>query len=220
MPILFVSIRTAEWMVVMPLKQKSLRVVMAQTEKYTYPALAEAIAAEPGIELIEIKDTLDNIWRKVITHSPDITIFYAPVFENAEKRCVNHILHGVYSSVLVLAEDTYFSHIPRASKLEVFGLVKNKTDKAFIKRIINRVKEIGPVVKDKTGGTRPCGEAEGGFDARLQNHIIAIGRQQAERKPWQSCLKCFLRTCPALWWSAYASGIHRCMPSDRELRLV
>jgi two-component system chemotaxis response regulator CheB len=164
-------------MVVMPLKQKSLRVVMAQTEKYTYPALAEAIAAEPGIELIEIKDTLDNIWRKVITHSPDITIFYAPVFENAEKRCVNHILHGVYSSVLVLAEDTYFSHIPRASKLEVFGLVKNKTDKAFIKRIINRVKEIGPVVKDKNRRNAPgVEEAEGpDLDARLQNHIIAIG---------------------------------------------
>lgn len=161
----------------MPLKQKSLRVVLAQTEKYTYPALADAIAAEPGIELIEIKDTLDNIWRKVITRSPDITIFFAPVFEDAEKRCINHILHGVYSSVLVLAEDSAFSRIPRDPKLEIYDILKSKSDNGFIKRIINRVKEIGPVMKNKNRRNMPGAEELSSFDldARLQKHIIAIG---------------------------------------------
>lgn len=161
----------------MLLKEKNLRVVLAQTEKYTYPALADAIAAEPDIDFIEIKDTAENIWRKVIKHSPDITVFYAPVFEDAEKLCINNILHGVYSSVLVLAEASSLHSIPKDPKLEAFSLLKDRTDKGFIRKIINRVKEIGPVTKNRNMlNAQGVKESESpDLDTRLQKHIIAVG---------------------------------------------
>lgn len=158
----------------MLLKEKNLRVVLAQTEKYTYPALADAIAAEPDIDFIEIKDTAENIWRKVIKHSPDITVFYAPVFEDAEKLCINNILHGVYSSVLVLAEASSLHSIPKDPKLEAFSLLKDRTDKGFIRKIINRVKEIGPVTKKQKyaecSGCEGIGKPGFGYPAAKAYH--------------------------------------------------
>lgn len=162
----------------MPLKQKPLRVVLAQPVGDKLSVMIDAISAESDIVLSVIKDTPDNLWRAIIKHSPDITIFYAPVFGNAEKRCVNHILHGVYSKILLLVEDIGNPQIPNDPKIEKYPIHNKPESKTYTDELIKKIKSIGPVTRKPT--QKPL--AAGGLmnripdaDERLQKHVIAIG---------------------------------------------
>lgn len=160
----------------MPLKKKNLRVVLAQPEENAYPALADAIAAEQGLELIEIIDIPENIWRKVISYSPDMTVFYTPVFGDDEKRCINRVLRGVYSNIIVLTESSSLAHIPEDPKLMSYSLPIGRTDSNFIKELIEKIIKTGPA--NKTSGGKAPSMEEAAItepDNRLQKHIIAIG---------------------------------------------
>lgn len=157
----------------MPLKKRPLRVVLAEPDKQELPELANAITAEKGIELIEIKDSPENIWRRVITHSPDITVFYAPSFGEAELRCINYILRGVYSRIIIITDEASKSKVPSDKKLEIYTPARK--DSVFANEILARIKAIGPI---KRGGINSEPEEKAvtiELEAPPQKHIIAIG---------------------------------------------
>jgi two-component system chemotaxis response regulator CheB len=162
----------------MPLKQRPLRVLLAQLSPKNLPYLSDVISAESGIELIEVKDTPENIWKQVITRSPDITVFYAPIFEEAELRCINHILRGVYSRILVVTDETSVSKVPQDAKIEIFALNKDRVpNKALAEELVYRCKEIGPLKKTADPKAEPEAPAVSvsEADAPLMKHLIAIG---------------------------------------------
>ena len=159
-------------------KKRTLRVVLAQPGAQTLPQVAEAISADPGIHLIEIGDPPETLWRQVITHSPDITVIFAPVFEERELRSVNHILRGVYSRILLITDESYIHKIPQDAKIEIIKLNKTEASKkAFAEQVLTRILAIGPL--KKPGDIKPGLENQSAVvsdsDTRMMKCLITIG---------------------------------------------
>ncbi len=159
-------------------KQKPLRVVLAQPAAQSFPQLAEAISADPGIRLIEIMEPPETLWRQVISCSPDITVILTPVFNEAELRCVNHILRGVYSKILLITDAEYIDKIPKDAKIEVYTLNNNRASKkAFAQEVLDRILAIGPL--KKPGDVKPDQEIQPAAvsdpDTPMRQLLIAVG---------------------------------------------
>ena len=121
-----------------------LRVVLAQLDSVKLRTLSEAFSNTPDMEVIEIKDTLDAVWRQAIQLTPDIIVLYSSLFTEAEKNCLGRIVQNTTAQVILLLKiaSCPLSDIPN-ERLTVMRMVRSGDHVMDFVEVITRVRTLG-----------------------------------------------------------------------------
>jgi len=98
---------------------QKIRVAICQDTAVKLHSLNDAVASQPDMELLPIKNPLSSAWLQVIVDSPNVTVLYCTSFSSGELEAVKKLLHSTLSKVLLVTKE----HILlRDDRLAVFKL--------------------------------------------------------------------------------------------------
>lgn len=146
-----------------------LRIALVQPENMPASEVTKAVSGRQEFALTELHVGADSAWQEIIRLSPDVTVLVFRTVGEKERRCINRILRGTYTQILVVGglqpDDEDFR---AEGRVEACRIPDNQSGADEVYR---RIKALGE--RRRSAPAKPQPVAVHGGD--LSRRIVAIG---------------------------------------------